>query len=222
MKVVKAIFILIGGRVWFCVSVVLLALLIVVTSLTTTIFHSICNTVLGGKRPILDPTVEAKYESEYGSKDEVLEAGNKLNVQIEQEGAVLLLNEEVAKNKKSLPLAKGAKVSVFGHNSVDLVLSGSGSGSGGTSGAKTIFDGLVAGGFEYNKTLKEFYESGAAGDKRSSNPALSEGSSSHSPRLHPLYRQIFYRLYVWRPATDGRSSRKNSPRDTGAFLRSAV
>ena len=177
MKVIKAIFKSTGGRVWFCVSVVLLALLIAVTCLTTTTYRSICNTVLGGKRPVLDPSVEAKYESEYNSKAEVLEAGNKLNVQIEQEGAVLLLNEEVAANKRSLPLDRGAKVSVFGHNSVDLVLSGSGSGSGGSSGAKTIFDGLVAGGFQYNETLKEFYESNAAGDKRSSNPELSEGSS---------------------------------------------
>ncbi len=177
MKVIKAIFKSTGGRVWFCVSVVLLALLIAVTCLTTTTYRSICNTVLGGKRPVLDPSVEAKYESEYDSKAEVLEAGNKLNVQIEQEGAVLLLNEEVAANKRSLPLDRGAKVSVFGHNSVDLVLSGSGSGSGGSSGAKTIFDGLVAGGFQYNETLKEFYESNAAGDKRSSNPELSEGSS---------------------------------------------
>ena len=119
MKVIKAIFKSTGGRIWFCVSVVLLALLIVATSLTTTTYRSICNTVLGGKRPVLDPTVEAKYESEYDSKAKVLEAGNELNVQIEQEGAVLLLNEEVAENKTSLPLAKGAKVSVFGHNSVD-------------------------------------------------------------------------------------------------------
>ena len=178
MKVIKAIFKSRGGRVWFCVSAVLLAILITVTCLTTTIYHSILNTVLGGLRPILDPSVEAKYESEYDSKAEVLEAGNKLNVQIEQEGAVLLLNEEVAENKRSLPLEKGAKVSVFGHNSVDLVLSGSGSGSGGSSGAKTIFDGLTAGGFEYNETLKEFYEGNGAGDKRSSNPALSEGSSA--------------------------------------------
>lgn len=178
MKYIKAIFKSLGGRVWFSVSVVILAVLIAATYLTTTTFHSIVNTVLGGKRPILDPNVEITYESEYKSKAEVLEAGNKLNVQIEQEGAVLLLNEEVAENKKSLPLAHGAKVSVFGHNSIDLVLSGSGSGSGGSSGAKTIYDGLVAGGFEYNDTLKKFYESGAAGGKRSSNPAVSEGSST--------------------------------------------
>lgn len=177
MKVIKAIFKSVGGRVWFCVSAVLLAVLIVATCLTTTTFHSIINTVLGGKRPILDPTVEVTYESEYNSKKEVLDAGNKLNVQIEQEGAVLLLNEEVAKDKRALPLEKGAKVSVFGHNSVDLVLSGSGSGSGGSSGAKTIFDGLEAGGIKYNETLKKFYESNAAGDKRSSNPELSEGAS---------------------------------------------
>ena len=110
MKKIKAIFKSLGGRVWFSVSAVLIAILIVVTVLTTGTFHSVVNTVLGGKRPILDPTVEATYESEYKSKAEVLEAGNKLNVQIQQEGAVLLLNEEIAKNKRSLPIAKGAKV----------------------------------------------------------------------------------------------------------------
>ena len=178
MKKIKAIFKSLGGRVWFSVSAVLIAILIVVTVLTTGTFHSVVNTVLGGKRPILDPTVEATYESEYKSKAEVLEAGNKLNVQIQQEGAVLLLNEEIAKNKRSLPIAKGAKVSVFGHNSVDIVLSGSGSGSGGSSGAKSIFDGLEAGGIKYNETLKKFYESGSAGSKRSSNPQLSEGTSA--------------------------------------------
>ncbi len=178
MKQIKAIFKSLGGRVWFFVSIVVLTVLIVTNCLTIGTYRSICNTVLGGKRPILDPTVEVKYKSEYKSKADVLEAGNKLNVQIEQEGAVLLLNEEIEKDKKSLPLAKGAKVSVFGHNSVDIVLSGSGSGSGGSSGAKTIFDGLEAGGFRYNETLKKFYESGAAGAKRSTNPVLSEGSSS--------------------------------------------
>ena len=106
MKKIKAIFKSLGGRVWFSVSAVLIAILIVVTVLTTGTFHSVVNTVLGGKRPILDPTVEATYESEYKSKAEVLEAGNKLNVQIQQEGAVLLLNEEIAKNKRSLPIAK--------------------------------------------------------------------------------------------------------------------
>ena len=153
MKVINCIFKTVRGRVWFCVSAVVLAILIVATSLVTTAFRSIIGTVLGGKTPVFNENLEKIYESDYDSKNAVLEAGNALNEQIESEGATLLLNEENA-----LPLARGSKVSVFGKNSVNLVLSGSGSGSGGSEGAATIFDGLEKGGLEYNRTLKEFYE----------------------------------------------------------------
>lgn len=173
MKAIKAIFKNIGSRIWFIVTAILLVLMITVSAVTTTTFRSILGTVLGGQRPILNPDIEAVYKSEYKSKNEVLEAGNKLNEELEGEGAVLLLNENNA-----LPMQEGTKISVFGKNSVDLVLSGSGSGSGGSDGAVTLYDSLRDSGFEVNPELEKFYKSSESGNGRSSNPTLSEGSSS--------------------------------------------
>jgi len=162
-----------GTKLWAVVSIILVAVFATATVLVNTTFESIISTVLGGPVPILDDSVKATYVSDYNSKEESTEAGNKLNVKIEEEGAVLLVNED-----KALPLASGAKVSVFGKNSVDLVLGGSG--SGGISGvqAATLFDGLTSAGISYNPTLKAFYESSASGTGRSDSPSLGTGSSS--------------------------------------------
>lgn len=166
-----------GLWAWFGVSIALIAVLLTVNILALGVFRDIIDTVLGGLQPKFNPDVQKVYTSDYESKKEVLDAGNKLNVKIEQEGAVLLLNEKISPDKNSLPLARGAKVSVFGHNSVNLVLSGSGSGNSGSKGAKTLYDGLEKGGIEYNPHLKKFYESSSSGDKRSSSPKLSEGAA---------------------------------------------
>ena len=123
MKIFKAVFKTLSGKIWVSVTVVVLAILIVATSLAATIFHSILNTVLGGPMPVMADGVEAIYTSDYSSKEESKKAGDELNVGIAEEGFTLLVNE-----KKALPLASDErKVSVFGKNSVDLVLGGSGS-----------------------------------------------------------------------------------------------
>ena len=160
-------------RVWAIVSLLIVAVLTAVTVLANGTFSSIIGTVLGSDIPIRDESVKASYVSDYSSKAEATAAGKKLNVVIEQEGATLLLKEENA-----LPLRKGARVSVFGKNSVDLVLGGSG--SGGLSGvvASSLYDGLTAGGIEYNPALKAFYESSASGSGRSASPALTSGTST--------------------------------------------
>ena len=171
---------LIGTIVWAVVTVILAIVLTVVTVLEYGLLEPIFTTVLGGPMPIQGDNALDIYKSDYSSKAEGVEAGNELNVRIAEEGFILLLNENNA-----LPIdtsTKKAKVSVFGHNSVDLVLGGSG--SGGLSGVKaaTIYEGLEEGNFEYNPVLRDFYESGAAGDKRSSNPALAD-SSAAAPTL---------------------------------------
>ncbi len=171
-KIFKAV----SCKIWMIVSAFILILAIVASILMTTTFRSILNTVFGGPRPIYNENIKAIYTSEYKNKTEVFEAGKELNKQIEAEGSVLLLNE-LTDGKTALPLEKGSKVSVFGKNSVNLVLSGSGSGTSGSDGAATLFDGLEAGGFKYNRELKNFYESSASGKGRSANPALTEGSS---------------------------------------------
>lgn len=160
---------------WIAVTAFLVVFLMVLTILEQGMLNPILTTVLGGKKPILaseESGYEKIYKSDYESKQASVDAGNRLNLEIEKEGAVLLLNEDEA-----LPMAKGSKVSVFGKNSVNLVLGGSGSGGGSDENVKTVYDGLEAGEFEYNPTLKSFYESSASGGGRSGAPALSENST---------------------------------------------
>ena len=178
----------IGGVIAFAaVSVVAVALLATVTVLENGVLEPILRTVLGGPAPIEGPNSLSIYKSDYASKQESTEAGNKLNVKICEEGFVLLANENdalpIATPKSTVITASSAspKVSVFGHNSANLVLGGSGSGGLGNVKATTIFDGLSKGGFEVNPVLKEFYESSAAGDKRTE--TVLADSTSSSPTL---------------------------------------
>ena len=88
-----------------------------------------------------------------------------LCLEIEQEGMVLLQNRDAA-----LPLASGAKVSVFGQDSVDFVYGGAGSGSVDTSKAANLKQALEKSGFQVNQTLWDFYATGAGKDYRKSVP----------------------------------------------------
>lgn len=171
--------------VWGAVSVFLIIVLALLTVLENTMFKSILGTVLGGPTPIKSETSVEYYKSEYGSKQESKEAGDRLNVEIAEEGFTLLLNEKGSDGKYALPIktpvsdssvSAKPRVSVFGKNSVNLVLGGSGSGGISGEAAKTIYDGLDKGGFEYNPELRKFYESFASGDGRSDNPQLGEDS----------------------------------------------
>ena len=74
---------------------------------------------------------------------------------IEAEGAVLLKN-----NNKTLPLPKGAKVSLFSASSVDMIYGSSGgSGAIGAGAKTTLKDSLEAIGYSVNPTLWSFYQS---------------------------------------------------------------
>lgn len=174
MNIVKTIFKNKSSRRWSIVSLSVISFLLVVTILASTIFNSILSTVLGGRKPIFDTSsVTASYVSEYDTKQASYEAGNALNVEIAGEGFTLLLNEG------GLPIAKTAKISVFGKNSVNLVLGGSGSGGISGDAAKTLYDGLTTAGISYNPQLKAFYEDkGKSGSGRSSNPSLTTGATT--------------------------------------------
>lgn len=163
-----------GIIVWSSISAFAATLLTVATILVNTTYSNILTTVLGGEKPVMSKEKEPFYTSDYTSKQESKKAGDKLNQQIAAEGSILLLNENDA-----LPLtAKNPKVSVFGKNSVNLVLGGSGSGGISNEEATTLYDGLEEAGIEYNPKLKSFYESSASGKGRSDSPALSEGSKT--------------------------------------------
>ena len=127
------------------------------------------NSNYSGKSTIID---DERFELDFNNKDEARENGNRVTETICEEGMVLLKNEMNAHGNYALPLASGAKVSVFGKNSVNLVYGGSGSSAASDRQTyKTIYDSLIEQGYAYNPVLKEFYDdSKQSGKGRSNNP----------------------------------------------------
>ncbi len=174
-----------GLVVWSIVAPIVLAVLIALPILANGLLYPILGTVLGGPTPVIDAEASNKYyKSDYASKEEVLKAGNALNVEVASEGFTLLVNEDetlpiATPESEANPSTAKPKVSVFGKNSTNLVLSGSG--SGGIQGVTpvTLYDGLEEGGFEFNPTLKEFYEND---DSARSSQTLTE-ATSEAPTL---------------------------------------
>ena len=163
-------------KIWAIATAILLIIAIAanVVLLTLPIAGNTFNLLFGGERAILaegDGTGTG-FEQEFSTKDAALAAAQDFVVEVEKEGIILLKNQQQA-----LPLASGAKVSVFGKNSVNIVTSGSGSASS-NSGAvgKTLYDSLTAAGITCNTTLKTFYEdNGKSGSGRPGNPAMTSG-----------------------------------------------
>ena len=143
--------------VWGIVTALVLVVAIVANILVTGMFSSLMDVVFGGKRPIYDTSVESMYVTDVTSKDEAYANAQKLNLRLAEEGFILLKNQENA-----LPLNKGARISVFGKNSVNLSYGGSGSGGFDTSGNRDLYASLEDAGFQTNPTLKEFYNNNSA------------------------------------------------------------
>lgn len=162
-----------GFIVWISVSSFLIALLLIVTIFTRTVFYDILCSVIGGERAKYAAGVEPIYTTEYRTKEEVLEAANKLNEQVCEEGFVLLKNDQNALPVKTSvsdsSIKTNPKVSIFGKNSVNLAYSGSGSGGGDSTTAKDIYASLEAAGYETNPVLKDFYMSNQSGPEREAN-----------------------------------------------------
>lgn len=94
------------------------------------------------------------FKSDFSSDEERQAYEEELCATLEEEGAALLKNDNEA-----LPLAEGAKVSLFAHGSVDLMYGGTGSGSVDTANAPSLQDALTDNGIEVNGTLWDFYSS---------------------------------------------------------------
>lgn len=94
------------------------------------------------------------FKSDFSSDEERTSYEEELCATVEAEGAALLKNDNEA-----LPLAEGAKVSLFAHGSVDLMYGGTGSGAVDTASAPTLKDALTGNGIEVNETLWDFYSS---------------------------------------------------------------
>lgn len=123
------------------------------------------DTLFGSQRPIYSDEVTSVYPAQKAaSKAEAFANAQEVNLKLAEEGFVLLKNENAA-----LPMNKGAKISVFSKNSVNLSYGGSGSGGFDTSNNKDLYESLSDAGFVTNPTLKSFYESSQSGPVRTAN-----------------------------------------------------
>lgn len=123
------------------------------------------DTLFGSQRPIYSDEVTSVYPAQKAaSKAEAFANAQEVNLKLAEEGVVLLKNENAA-----LPMNKGAKISVFSKNSVNLSYGGSGSGGFDTSNNKDLYESLNDAGFVTNPTLKSFYESSQSGPVRTAN-----------------------------------------------------
>lgn len=147
-------------RKWVVTSVVSLILVVamIVANVVTTNFEQVINIALGTETTRVeadsDDTSDTEYfKSDYGSVEEVKEAGKAVAERLTEEGAVLLKNDNAA-----LPIAANAKVSVFGHSSVNVIVCGTGSADIDASEAPTFKEALESRGVEVNPSLWQFYE----------------------------------------------------------------
>lgn len=123
------------------------------------------DTLFGSQRPIYSDEVTSVYPTQKATnKAEAFANAQEVNLKLAEEGFVLLKNENAA-----LPMNKGARISVFSKNSVNLSYGGSGSGGFDTSNNKNLYESLNDAGFVTNPTLKRFYESSQSGSVRTAN-----------------------------------------------------
>jgi len=104
-------------RAWFLVTIIVMVILFTVTMIATQ-NRGLRNMIylgIGGPSAILGEE-RGIFTVYYETKEDVLEVALALNKEIAEEGFVLLRNEN-----NSLPLNRGANVSVLGRSSVDLL-----------------------------------------------------------------------------------------------------
>ena len=107
----KAIWKNIGSRVWLIVTAIVLVLVIVVNVLASTMFFNTVSIVLNSFSRMEVLNDESAYQTIEGAdtRETAASYGNQVTLEAAKEGFTLLKNQNSA-----LPLAKGAKVSVFG------------------------------------------------------------------------------------------------------------
>lgn len=105
------------------------------------------------------------FVSDFNNEEDRLSHLQEISKKIEEEGIVLLKNENDV-----LPLNSKSKISVFSQNSVDPVFGGGGAGSVDSTKAVNLKTALLEAGFEINETLWNFYESGEGSSYRKATP----------------------------------------------------
>lgn len=175
MKYIKAIFTHARTLVWFIVTVLLVAVITVAGVLSQTMLFDVFRMALGDRKVEIFGGGQF-YVSDYENKEDSFEKSNLVNERINEEGITLMKNESNA-----LPLAKGAKVSVFGKNSVNLAYGGSGSGAFTvTEDTPTLYQSLEAAGFDVNPVMHAFYKNNSqSGSGRDKSPEMDNSRDTY-------------------------------------------
>jgi len=163
---------------WIVTSVISVVLIVamIVANIMTIAYEGVINMALKTETTTIqadpnDKTDTEYFKSAYASVDEVREAGMDIAEQLTEEGAVLLKNDN-----KSLPIASTAKVSVFGHSSVNEIVCGTGSADIDASGAPSFKEALEEVGVKVNPSLWDFYASEEILTKYETNPKKGDNS----------------------------------------------
>ncbi len=157
-------------RIWMIICPIVLVLALVV-SLVITLNPLISGTfdiAFGGDKAIKGED-KGTYVADYESKAEAKTAAEEFGKDVVREGITLLKNED-----NTLPLKEGKRsVTVFGKNSVNPVLGGSGSSATSTDSSIGIYDSLRNAGFDVNPTMEAFYKNNSkSGNGRDKAPAM--------------------------------------------------
>lgn len=129
--------------------------------------------------------VNDRFTSDFADETERTAYLQDIGTRIEAEGIVLLKNEAGV-----LPLNSKSKISVIGQDSVDPVYGGGGAGSVDTSKAVDLKTAFENAGFEINKELWDFYETGAGSSYRKATPDVyGEGSFAVNEVPTEVYTQ---------------------------------
>lgn len=143
-------------------AIILAALLVVVNIFDCTFYILMQSQFYKVNQGAESASMDSEYfKSTFASEEERAQYGAILCRQLEEEGAVLLKNENNA-----LPLPAGSKVSCFSQESVDPVYGGTGSGAVDSSTAVTLKSALEWTGLEVNGSLWDFYLTGEGSQYR--------------------------------------------------------
>ncbi len=138
-----------------------LAIILTVATIVIGMFDNTFVLFLGGTfwEVVNEDPNAIQYKGDFATEADRVAAGAEVVKQVEAEGASLLTNID-----KALPLAAGAKVSLFSTSSVNIVYGGTGSGNVDSSKCDNLMQALEKEGFSVNKTLWDFYATGEAKD----------------------------------------------------------
>ena len=163
---------------WIVTSVISVVLIIamIVANIMTIAYEGVINLALGTVTTTVqadpnDKTDTEYFKSAYSSAEEVKAAGMAIAENLTEEGAVLLKNDNNA-----LPIANTAKVSVFGHSSVNEIVCGTGSADIDASEAPTFKEALEEVGVKVNPSLWNFYADEEILVKYETNPKKGDNS----------------------------------------------